>query len=155
MKCGCWRCQHDLPCFRRETEPESAWHVHCRVSGGVTGTREGLLQKDGIPVVYPNRGAADAAARELNRKMNGSFAIASFHYHAVPATAQATPGTLPPSQRCECEDAAHEDTEGIPFTARTAHRYGAVPGAHQIRTIHGTFLVCYACKDAGHMELLP
>jgi hypothetical protein len=211
--CGCWRCQHDLPCFRSETTPAplaltgvalgiyqdviramqnaeemggpegaaydtlmhkiaeeclsrrtarqaqgaTAWHVHCRVSGGVTGTREGLLRHDGTTVVYPTRAAAEQAAATLNKKMNGRFSVASFHYHAVPAAAHATPATLPPSERCECEDTEHEDTEGIPFRSRTAHRYGAVPGAHRVRTVYGTFSVCYACYAAGHMqgELIP
>jgi hypothetical protein len=64
------------------------YHVACRVSGGVTGTRESLL-RDGDstrPKVFASLEEAEAEARKMTRWGNGSgHGTARFDYWAVPA----------------------------------------------------------------------
>jgi hypothetical protein len=54
--------------------------VMCRVSGGVTGTREAPLKHLGTLALFDTREAAQAKADELNRKMNHPSSVASFRY---------------------------------------------------------------------------
>ena len=60
------------------------WIVMCRVSGGVTGTRESQLKDaDGHVKVYDEAGAKAEAAR-LMQRMNHAHSVADFRYWAVP-----------------------------------------------------------------------
>jgi len=61
-------------------EPGGPFVVACRVSGGVTGTRESLLKSDGRVCRYDSRAEAQAVATRLEREMNGPYARASFAY---------------------------------------------------------------------------
>lgn len=54
--------------------------IGCRVSGGVTGTRESVLKEQGLTLRFATRDAAQAKAHELNREMNTQFSVASFSY---------------------------------------------------------------------------
>ncbi len=55
--------------------------VMCRVSGGVTGTREAQLKANGVPVFFDTRDAAQAKADDLLQKMNNNaYAVAYFQY---------------------------------------------------------------------------
>lgn len=58
-------------------------NINCKVSGGVTGTREALLKKDGVVVEFETREAAQAEVDRLNEKMNGPNAKAFFSYSVV------------------------------------------------------------------------
>jgi len=64
------------------------YHVMCRVSGGVTGTRE-LPLRDGdstAPKVFATREDAEAEASSLSRWVNRrSETSVRFEYWAVPA----------------------------------------------------------------------
>ena len=57
--------------------------IRCRVSGGVTGTRESLLKRDGVVRMFDDRAEAEAVARELNAKMNDIRAVARYWYGVV------------------------------------------------------------------------
>ena len=58
-----------------------AWGIWCRVSRGVTGTREAWLKSDGKVAVYEDRAAAEAEAAHHNQHMNASpYRTASFVY---------------------------------------------------------------------------
>jgi hypothetical protein len=50
--------------------------------------------------------------------------------------------------RCQCEHASH-------FDAGSAHKYGASIARATVKlpTCYGTFVVCRACADAGHMQI--
>jgi hypothetical protein len=65
---------------RRLTPAIGRFLVGCRVSGGVTGTRQSILKEHGINVRFATREAAQAKADELKRKMNSRFSVASFSY---------------------------------------------------------------------------
>ena len=66
-------------------ENGAPFYVHCRISGGVTGTREGLLKKDGKVATFSPRAAAETEADRLNREMNNVYSVASFSYRAISA----------------------------------------------------------------------
>jgi hypothetical protein len=58
----------------------------CRVSGGMTGTREALL-KDGDtrnPKVFATHQEAEDEAYRLNRTLNNAHSVAFFEYWVVP-----------------------------------------------------------------------
>ena len=42
--------------------------VMCRVSDGATATREAILTRHGVPVVFGTRGEADATAEDLRQE---------------------------------------------------------------------------------------
>lgn len=68
--------------------PESdsrRWVVACRVSGGVTGTRESTVKKDGAIQYFATEAEATATAQCLMQKMNSRYAVASFSYWAEQA----------------------------------------------------------------------
>lgn len=65
---------------------EPRFNVHCRVSGGVTGTREALLKANGVVIEFETRAAAQERADQLNRDMNNPYAVASFSYRVVEAS---------------------------------------------------------------------
>ena len=58
--------------------------VWCRVTGGVTGTREAWLRgADGDYTLWDNRSDAEAEAARLNKSMNSNpHSLASFRYRA-------------------------------------------------------------------------
>ena len=67
-----------------EDEPD-AWVIRCRVSGGVTGTREALAKgTDGKVQIFPTREAAEAVAATYRGSM-GRHSLASFSYTVEPA----------------------------------------------------------------------
>ena len=60
------------------------WGVWCRVSGGVTGTREAWLKRDGEREVFATEAEAAARAAILQAEMNGPHRTADFRYTARP-----------------------------------------------------------------------
>jgi len=64
----------------------TTYRVWCRVSGGVTGTRESRLHANGEPVTFPTLAAAEAEAARLNQRMNHAYSVADFHYVAKEIT---------------------------------------------------------------------
>jgi len=54
--------------------------VRCRVSGGVTGTRESLLKKNGEVQKFASFEEAEAEAKSLRNSMNHEFSRAIFEY---------------------------------------------------------------------------
>lgn len=62
------------------------FNIHCRVSGGVTGTREALLKANGIVQEFATRELAQERADRLNRDMNNEHAVAFFNYRVVEAS---------------------------------------------------------------------
>lgn len=54
------------------------FRIWCRVSGGVTGTREAWLKSDGVVKEFATREAAQAEADKLNRPQ--PYSTASFRY---------------------------------------------------------------------------
>lgn len=60
-----------------------AWIVRCRVSGGVTGTRESVLESEGEVLRFPDGASAAAEAADMREKMNGPRSRATFEYWAT------------------------------------------------------------------------
>lgn len=56
------------------------YYIRCRVSGGVTGTREALLKRDGRVQTFASREDASNEAVRLQREMNSPSATATFQY---------------------------------------------------------------------------
>lgn len=55
--------------------------VMCRVSGGVTGTRQSELKKDGTIQIFDQRDEAERKAVELTAKLNSDpYRTAAFQY---------------------------------------------------------------------------
>lgn len=79
----CSRCDrhHVLPevCPEVDGGPFAVW---CRVSGGVTGTREAWLKSNGTLVLFDTRAEAEAEASRLNKQMNHPHSTADFRYTA-------------------------------------------------------------------------
>ncbi|HMF92654.1 MAG TPA: hypothetical protein VKE96_00090 [Vicinamibacterales bacterium] len=59
------------------------FRVMCRVSGGVTGTREDFLKKNGTIAEFETREAAAAEAARLTTQYNNAHAVACFEYWVV------------------------------------------------------------------------
>ncbi len=60
------------------------YHVECKVSGGVTGTRTGTLRSDGKIVEFETFEAAQAEAVRLQKASNERpYGTASFRYKAI------------------------------------------------------------------------
>jgi hypothetical protein len=59
------------------------YYVMCRVSGGVTGTRQTLLKSNGTVQTFDSRESAEAKAADLNKKMNNAYSVADFRYWAI------------------------------------------------------------------------
>jgi hypothetical protein len=57
--------------------------IWCRVTGGVTGTREGVLKRNGERATFATRAEAEAEAARLDKQMNHRYAVASFSYSVV------------------------------------------------------------------------
>jgi hypothetical protein len=55
--------------------------VMCRVSGGVTGTREAVLKRDGVTQTFETRESAQAEATRMDQQNNGNpHRVADFRY---------------------------------------------------------------------------
>ena len=60
------------------------FRVMCRVSGGVTGTREGLMKKNGVELVFKTRAEAQEAATRATKDFQGNpYRVADFRYWVV------------------------------------------------------------------------
>ena len=64
---------------------ESKFVVRCKVSGGVTGTREALLKRNDRIVYFETRQEAEAEATRLRLLYNNERAVAFFQYWAEEA----------------------------------------------------------------------
>jgi hypothetical protein len=60
------------------------WFVLCRVSGGVTGTRESLLKTNGVVEEFATRVDAETVAKQCAR-LNHGRSRAAFEYRAIDA----------------------------------------------------------------------
>lgn len=77
---GAWCPPHNF----RLTAPH--YIVMCRVSGGVTGTREAPLKANGEVRTFGTRAEAEGVATHLMRELNGNpHRTADFRYWAVEA----------------------------------------------------------------------
>lgn len=54
--------------------------IKCRVSGGVTGTREGYYRSDGQIIEFDTLEEAQWYADHMNRQANDQYATAKFSY---------------------------------------------------------------------------
>ena len=61
--------------------PVADWGIWCRVSGGVTGTREGWMKREGVRW-YGTEEEATALAEETQDQAGSPFSTASFHCEA-------------------------------------------------------------------------
>ncbi len=61
------------------------WIIRCRVSGGVTGTREATLKANGTVQYFASLEAAAGKAADLMLQMNHKHSVANFEYWPVPA----------------------------------------------------------------------
>ena len=59
------------------------YQIMCRVSGGVTGTREGILKKDGEERWFESKDNATREAQRLNEEMNHANSTAHFQYWVI------------------------------------------------------------------------
>lgn len=79
----------DLSCFRAIIKAwikeKTMFNIRCRVSGGVTGTRESLLKASGEVAMFETFEDAETHAAHLNKEMNGGFGTATFSYTVIPA----------------------------------------------------------------------
>jgi hypothetical protein len=77
---GCYVGPWGCPEASRNARPVlKEWVIRCRVSGGVTGTREALLKKDGVVQVFTNRALAESRAADLRKNM-GRNSLTCFSY---------------------------------------------------------------------------
>lgn len=60
------------------------FRIKCRVSGGVTGTREAYMKESGVIQYYPTRREAQAIADHRNKVSNGPYKTADFSYTVEP-----------------------------------------------------------------------
>jgi len=63
-------------------DDDRIYGVRCRVSGGVTGTREAWLKRDGQVAEFATHAEAEAEAQRLTTSMNGPYRTADFRYWA-------------------------------------------------------------------------
>lgn len=59
------------------------YKILCRVSGGITGTREAYLKEHGREIAYSNRAAAQLHANGLNARMNGAAHRTAHYFYRV------------------------------------------------------------------------
>lgn len=64
-------------------EEPKLWVIHCRVSGGFTGTREALYKKNGKVKIFKSWQGAYKRAQACNAQMNNSHSTADFRYTVV------------------------------------------------------------------------
>lgn len=60
--------------------PGQAFRVFCEVSGGVTGYRCSYMKRNGEEMIFASKEAAELAAHNAMRQMNGPYAVARFKY---------------------------------------------------------------------------
>ena len=61
----------------------SHYVVRCRVSGGVTGTRESVCKENGETKYFSSLASAESYAREMRNAMNNEYSQAYFEYWPV------------------------------------------------------------------------
>ena len=66
-----------------DDDEQESWGVYCQVSGGVTGSRGGMLKSNGQEVRFPTKEAAEREAARLRNEM-GRNSSATFHYSVQP-----------------------------------------------------------------------
>jgi hypothetical protein len=59
------------------------YYVMCRVSDGVTGTRESILARHGVPVVFRTFAEAEATAEDLRHERQPTRGTVDYHYWVV------------------------------------------------------------------------
>jgi hypothetical protein len=59
------------------------YRIWCKVSGGITGTREAWLKANGKICEYATREQAAQVARDLNERSNRSGATADYRYSVI------------------------------------------------------------------------
>ena len=62
------------------------FRIKCRVSGGVTGTRESYMKDRGIVQYWPTKQDAQTVADHNNKVRNGPYRTADFKYTVEPAS---------------------------------------------------------------------
>jgi len=60
------------------------FRIKCRVSGGVTGTRESYMKENGVVMYFDDKAEAQVIADHNNQERNGPYATATFRYTVVP-----------------------------------------------------------------------
>jgi hypothetical protein len=72
---------HDGRCPGRATAPR-VYRIRCRVSGGITGTRENYLHANGGEAIFATLADAQAECARLyaDRARNTRYSTADFHY---------------------------------------------------------------------------
>jgi hypothetical protein len=68
--------------FINEAKLNEEWIIICKVSGGVTGTRESILKSKGEIKTFGTKAEAEKEAHELNDEMNKGVGSARYHYYA-------------------------------------------------------------------------
>lgn len=61
------------------------YRIKCRVSGGVTGTRESYMKERGVVMYFATKVEAQGIADHNNRVRNGPYKTADFKYTVEPA----------------------------------------------------------------------
>ena len=59
------------------------YYVMCRVSDGATATRESLLTRHGVPVVFRTLGEAEATAEDLRHERQHTRGVGDYCYWVV------------------------------------------------------------------------
>ena len=62
------------------------YRIWCRVSGGVTGTREAYYKQSGQIWETQDREQAEAKARSMTETMNNPYSTATFRYTVLQVT---------------------------------------------------------------------
>ena len=61
------------------------FRIKCRVSGGVTGTRESYMKERGVITYFATKVGAQKVADHNNKVRNGPYKTADFKYTVEPA----------------------------------------------------------------------
>ncbi len=61
------------------------FRIKCRVSGGVTGTRESYMKERGVIMYFVTKAGAQKVADHRNKISNGPYKTADFSYTVEPA----------------------------------------------------------------------
>ncbi len=68
------------------------YYVMCRVSDGATATRESLLMRHGVPVVFQTIAEAEGTAEDLRHERPHTPGAANYHYWVVDCPSGGHPG---------------------------------------------------------------
>ena len=53
---------------------------------------------------------------------------------------------------CECEHVAHDSSPALPSSAGPTHPWATLErNVKPVKTLHGTYNLCFACRRVGHM----